>query len=76
MRRLGDPKVKLALDIFSYRVRKYLGAFLAALNGAEAIVFGGGIGENAPEIRESICKDLDWLGIDLDPRRNSEVIDR
>ncbi|MBV8832943.1 MAG: acetate/propionate family kinase, partial [Acidobacteriaceae bacterium] len=73
---LDDPRVKLALEVFSYRVRKYLGAYLAALNGADAIVFGGGIGENTPEIREWICKDLDWLGIDLDCARNAKVIDR
>jgi acetate kinase len=50
----GDPSAALALDMFCYRVRKYIGAYLAALRGAEAVVFGGGIGENSPSIRERI----------------------
>jgi acetate kinase len=65
-----DRRARLAIAVFCYRVRKYLGAYLAAMNGAQAIVFSGGIGENSPEIRERICADLDWLGITLDPARN------
>jgi acetate kinase len=66
-----DRRAKLAIELFCYRVRKYLGAYLAAMNGADAIVFAGGIGENAPTIRERICAGLDWLGIDVDPEQNS-----
>jgi acetate kinase len=65
-----DRRARLAITLFCYRVRKYIGAYLAAMNGAEAIVFSGGIGENAPEIRERICADMDWLGISLDHERN------
>jgi len=65
-----DPAARLALDLFSYRVRKYIGAYLAVLEGAEAIVFTGGIGENAPEIRRRICEGFGWAGLALDPERN------
>jgi acetate kinase len=66
----GDPSAALALDMFCYRVRKYIGAYLAVLGGAEAVVFGGGIGENSPSIRERICAGLEWLGLGLDPSLN------
>lgn len=69
----GDRRARLAIDVFCYRVRKYLGAYLAALNGADAIVFAGGIGENSPLIRSRICAGMDWLGIELDEGRNSSV---
>jgi acetate kinase len=65
-----DQRAKFAIDLFCYRVRKYLGAYLALLGGADAIVFGGGIGENAPEIRDRICRNMDWCGLKLDPNRN------
>lgn len=69
-----DRRAKLAIEIFCYRVRKYIGAYLAALDGADALVFAGGVGENAPAIRERICKGLEWLGIRLDAPRNAEII--
>lgn len=65
-----DQRVMFAIDLFCYRVRKYLGAYLAVLGGADAIVFGGGIGENAPEIRNRICRNMGWCGLRLDPDRN------
>jgi len=68
-----DRRARLAVDIFCYRVKKYLGAYLAAMNGADAIVFAGGIGENSPEIRQRICSGLDWLGIDVDAARNTAL---
>src|SRR5439155_15529515 len=61
----------LAVEMFCYRARKYIGAYLAALGGADAIVFGGGIGEHAPYIRARICEDMDWCGLRLDPARNT-----
>jgi acetate kinase len=70
LQRRDDPAATLALDLFSYRVRKYIGAYLAVLEGAEAIVFTGGIGENAPEIRRRICEGFGWAGLALDPERN------
>lgn len=70
----GDARAALAVEMFCYRVRKYVGAYLAALAGADAIVFGGGIGENAPTIRARVCAGLEWCGLTLDPIRNGEVI--
>jgi acetate kinase len=67
----GDRRARLAVDVFCYRVKKYLGAYLAAINGADAIVFAGGIGERSPDIRAQICAGLDWLGISIDEARNS-----
>jgi acetate kinase len=68
-----DRRARLAVDMFCYRVRKYLGAYLAAMNGADAIVFAGGIGENSAEVRARICVGLDWLGITLDPAKNAAI---
>jgi len=69
----GDRRAKLAIDVFCYRVKKYLGAYLAAINGADAIVFAGGIGERSPDIRAQICAGLDWLGISVDAARNARL---
>ncbi len=66
----ADRRATLAIDIFCYRVRKYIGSYLAAMGGADAIVFAGGIGENAPEIRARICEGLEWMGLAIDPARN------
>jgi acetate kinase len=67
----NDRRARLAIEIFCYRARKYIGSYLAAMNGAEAIVFTGGIGENSAEIRSRICGELNWLGVELDPELNS-----
>jgi acetate kinase len=69
----GNKRAKLALDVFIAAIRHYLGAYLLLLNGADAIVFTGGIGENSAAIRAGICKDLDWFGIVLDDVRNREA---
>ena len=68
-----DPSATLAIEAFCHRARKYLGAYLAILGGADAVLFGGGIGERAPEIRSRICQDMDWCGISLDSPRNIEA---
>jgi acetate kinase len=65
-----DGRARLAADVFCHRARKYLGAYFAVLGRVDGIVFGGGIGENAAPIREAICRDLDLLGIRLDPAAN------
>lgn len=65
-----DPAAILAVEIFCYRARKCVGAYLAALEGAEAVIFTGGIGERAPEIRRRICEPLGWAGLRLDAERN------
>ena len=70
----GDKRAEFAIELFCYRVRKYLGAYLAVLGGAEAVVFGGGIGENAPEIRARICEGMDWCGLRVDQARNRAAV--
>jgi acetate kinase len=70
----GDRRARLAIDLFCYRVKKYIGSYLAAMNGADAIVFAGGIGENSPQVRARICAGLEWLGIELDASRNDQVV--
>ncbi len=65
-----DEHAALAIEMFCYRVRKGIGAYLAALGGAGAVIFGGGIGEHAPEIRARICAGMEWCGLALDPARN------
>ncbi len=69
----GDRRATLAIEIFCYRVKKYLGAYLAAMNGADAIVFAGGIGEHSPAVRARICANLDWLGIRMDGAANAKL---
>ncbi|HEX8367398.1 MAG TPA: acetate kinase [Pyrinomonadaceae bacterium] len=66
----GDRRARLAIEIFCYRARKYIGAYLAAMNGADAIIFTGGIGENSAPVRALICEQLTWLGVELDAKRN------
>ena len=73
--REGNQKVQLALDVFCYRLRKYIGAYLAASEGhAAAIIFGGGIGEDSPWIREQVCDGMEWCGVRLDRQENQRVI--
>jgi len=67
----NDRRARLAIEIFCYRARKYIGSFLAAVGKADAIVFTGGIGENAAEIRTKICVGLEGLGVELDAERNA-----
>jgi acetate kinase len=71
----NDRRARLAIEIFCYRARKYIGSYLAAMGGAEAIVFTGGIGENSPEVRARICDGLQWIGLTLDPKRNDSCKD-
>ena len=69
-----DRRAWLAIEMFSYRARKYIGAYLAALNGADAILFSGGVGENAAPIRAMICDGLEWFGVQLDAGRNAATV--
>lgn len=69
----GDARAALALEIFAYRTRKYIGAYAAVLGGVDAIAFAGGIGEHSPDSRARICRDLEYLGIRIDPARNSSL---
>ena len=71
-----DRRVRLAIEIFCYRARKYIGAYLAAMGGADAIVFTGGIGENSPDVRARICADMEWAGLHVDTARNQQMVGR
>jgi acetate kinase len=66
-----EARAKLAVDLYLYRVGRELGSLAAALGGLDAIVFTAGIGENAPVVRDRICEDAAWLGVDLDPAANA-----
>jgi acetate kinase len=70
----NDRQVRLAIEVFCYRARKYVGAFLACMGGADAIVFTGGIGENSPDIRARICEGLEWTGLRLDDNKNKQMV--
>jgi len=67
----GNKRAKAALEIFTYRVARYIGEYAAALNGVDAVVFTAGIGENSSSIRESVCSYLKYLGIEVDKDKNS-----
>ncbi len=69
----GDAEAQLAINVYAYRARKYLGAYAAAMGGVDAVVFTGGIGENSPSMRRRICDGLDFLGLHLDHDRNQAV---
>jgi len=71
-----DRRVRLAVEIFCYRARKYIGSYLAAMGGADAVVFTGGIGENSAEVRARICSEMEWAGLRLDASKNQETVGR
>jgi acetate kinase len=66
----GSERGRLAVELYCYRARKYLGAYLAVLGGCDGITFGGGVGEHVPEVRARILANLEWAGIELDPTAN------
>ena len=66
----GDARAKLAVDAFVESVRHFIGSYLVALGGCDVLVFTGGIGENGIAIREAICRNMEWAGIELDPQKN------
>jgi acetate kinase len=67
----GDEAAALALDVYSHRVKKYLGAYMAVLGGCDGIVFTAGIGEHGPQVRAAACSGLERLGVVIDPERNA-----
>ena len=69
-----DRRVRIAIEVFCYRVKKYIGAYLAAMGGADAVVFTGGIGENSADVRSRICEGLEWFGLKVDKNRNEQAI--
>ncbi|HSE95776.1 MAG TPA: acetate kinase, partial [Methylomirabilota bacterium] len=66
-----DPRARLAIDLYVYRIQRELGSLAGALGGLDALVFTAGIGENAVPIRERVCRDAGWLGLTLDPAANA-----
>lgn len=70
----GDSAAQIAINIYAYRARKYVGAYAAAMGGLDAVVFTGGIGENSPSMRRRICDGLEFLGLKLDDDRNVSVV--
>jgi acetate kinase len=70
----GNQDAALAVEMFCYRVKKQIGAYLAVIDGAEAVIFGGGIGENSPRVRSRICARMQWCGIAIDENRNNTMI--
>ena len=68
----SDPRAKLALDYFVYRIALFTGMLAAAMSGIDGFVFTAGVGENAPAIREAVAKRLSWLGLELDPEANAK----
>jgi len=71
----GNERAKLAIDIFCYRIKKYIGTYMAVLGGIDAVVFTGGIGENAASVRSLICSNLEGIGIKIDEQKNRATID-
>jgi acetate kinase len=72
----SNPRTRLAVEVFCYRARKYLGAYLAAMGGADAVVFTGGIGENSPDVRARICTNMEWAGLRIDQNKNTALVGR
>lgn len=70
----GDSRAKLAIDIFCYRIKKYIGAYAAALGKLDVVVFTGGIGENSVNVREQVCSDLGQIGIEFDKSKNKNIV--
>ena len=68
----GNKRAKLALDLFSYNCKKYVGAYAAAMNGVDCIVFTAGVGENTPCVRAAICENMQYLGLEIDEEKNLE----
>lgn len=66
----GNERAQLALDVFSYNVKKYIGAYAAVLNGVDLIIFTGGIGENDQLVRQAVCRNLNYLGVEIDEKTN------
>src|SRR5699024_2225275 len=68
----GNERAKLATDMLKYQIKKYVGAYAAAMGGLDCLVFTGGIGENDGEVRLAVCENMEFLGIKLDPEKNKQ----
>jgi acetate kinase len=70
----GNKRAVLAKKMYAYRIKKYIGAFAAAMGGVDVIVFTGGVGENRHEVREAVCENMEFLGITLDKEQNAKIM--
>lgn len=70
----GDKMAILGMDMYAYRVKKYVGAYAAAMGGVDVILFTGGIGENATYLRQEICSELEYMGVEMDDKVNETVL--
>ena len=68
----GNYRAKLALDMFAYACKKYVGSYSAVMNGVDCIVFTAGVGENTPVVRSAICSGMEYLGLSIDEEKNKE----
>jgi len=66
----GNDRARLAFEVYCYRVKKYIGSYAAAMGGVDAIVFTAGVGENSPDVRAAVLKDMEWLGLSIDQEKN------
>ena len=69
----GNERAILGLDMFRYRIKKYIGAYAAALGGLDLLIFTGGIGENDPATRELCCTEMEYMGLEFDPEKNAGI---
>lgn len=69
----GDEKCQFALELMTYRIKKYIGSYCSALNGVDALVFTAGIGENSAKVRAMVCENMDYLGVQIDPDKNNNT---
>lgn len=69
----GDEKCQFALELMTYRIKKYIGSYSSALNGVDALVFTAGIGENSAKVRAMVCENMDYLGVHIDPDKNNNT---
>ena len=76
LREHDDRRVRLAIEVFCYRARKYICAFLASMGGADAVIFAGGIGEHSPQVRSRVCAAMEWAGLAIDAGRNQQTVGR
>ncbi len=70
-----DQKIATAFDVYCYRIKKYIGAYAAVMNGVDIIVFTGGVGENMPILREMVCTDMEYLGVKMDVKKNNTRVE-
>ena len=69
----GNKRAELVSEMLTYEIKKYIGSYAAAMNGIDAILFTGGIGENSWEVREAVCEDMDYFGIKIDKELNRSI---